>query len=201
VPDRSRLGGVRGLWVTAIGHPSGRTLQSPGFRSASAYGVLSLGNEASMNDTTAFSGDELKTLSEAPRRVTLAVIALGEHGPISIVKEAAASARAIAHPGERGPADELIAHLAQDAENREARHDVKVTWDRSPPRSSTPRSTTGPSPLWPSRSLASRRRPRSAPGGPVSLRPWRETAKSVTADERAVFDRIAVALAAAESSG
>jgi hypothetical protein len=78
-----------------------------------------------MTDKSIFSDDEWKALTEAPLLVTLAVFAAGEHGPISMVKEAAASARAIAHPGDRRTASELIVEIAREAESKEARHDLK----------------------------------------------------------------------------
>jgi hypothetical protein len=78
-----------------------------------------------MTDKTFFSDDEWKALSEAPLYVTLAVVAVAEHGPISMVKEAAASARLLAQPGERGTAAELIAAISHDAQSHEARHDTK----------------------------------------------------------------------------
>ena len=45
-----------------------------------------------MTDRSAFTDDEWSAFSEAPLWVTLAVVTVGEHGPISMVKEAAASA-------------------------------------------------------------------------------------------------------------
>jgi hypothetical protein len=78
-----------------------------------------------MTDKTFFSDDEWKALSEAPLFVTMAVVAVGEHGPISMVKEAAASARTMAQPGDRGVASELIAAISHDAQSHEARHDAK----------------------------------------------------------------------------
>jgi len=79
-----------------------------------------------MSDRSVFSDDEWKALSEAPLRITLALVAVGAHGPISVVKETAAAARAMAHPTEHGPADDLIAQIARDAESHEARHDVQA---------------------------------------------------------------------------
>jgi hypothetical protein len=78
-----------------------------------------------MTDKSAFTDDEWHALSDAPLLVTLAIFAVGEHGPISMVKEASASARAIAHPGEHGPATALITVIATAAETKEARHDMK----------------------------------------------------------------------------
>jgi len=78
-----------------------------------------------MTDKSAFTDDEWKALTEAPLLVTLALFAAGEHGPISMVKEASASARTIAHPPAGGPADELIAEIAKEAEGKEARHNAR----------------------------------------------------------------------------
>ena len=78
-----------------------------------------------MTDKSFFSDDEWKALSEAPLYVTLAMAAVSEHGPISMVKEAAASAKLIAQPGDRGSATALIAAIAKDAQSSEARHDAK----------------------------------------------------------------------------
>lgn len=77
-----------------------------------------------MTDKAFFSTDDWQALAEAPIFATLAVVAVGEHGPISMVKEASASARAMARPGDRFPANDLIAAIAHDAEGHEARHDV-----------------------------------------------------------------------------
>ena len=79
-----------------------------------------------MTDKSFFTEEEWKALSEAPLAVTLAMVAVGQHGPISMVKEAAASAREIAKPGDRGAANELIALLGHDAQSKEARHDVEA---------------------------------------------------------------------------
>ena len=78
-----------------------------------------------MTDKSVFSDDEWHALTDAPLLVTLALFATGEHGPISMVKEVSASARAIARPGDRGSADALIAEIAAEAEGKEARHDMK----------------------------------------------------------------------------
>jgi hypothetical protein len=78
-----------------------------------------------MTDKSFFSDDEWKALSEAPLFITMAVVAVAEHGPISMVKEAAASARTMAQPGDRGAASELIAAISHDAQSHEARHDAK----------------------------------------------------------------------------
>jgi|SRR5947207_14748120 len=85
-----------------------------------------------MTDKTFFSADEWRALSEAPLYVTLAVLAVAEHGPVSVVKEAAASAKLLAVPGDRGPANELVAAIAHDAQSHDARHDAKEHRGTSP---------------------------------------------------------------------
>jgi hypothetical protein len=78
-----------------------------------------------MTDKSVFSEAEWHALTDAPLLITLAMFVTGEHGPISMVKEASASARAIARPGDRGAAGPLILEIAADAEGKEARHDMK----------------------------------------------------------------------------
>lgn len=78
-----------------------------------------------MTDKSVFSAAEWHAITDAPLLVTLAIFVTGEHGPISMVKEASASARAITRPGDRGASDSLIAEIAAVAENKEARHDMK----------------------------------------------------------------------------
>ena len=78
-----------------------------------------------MTDKSSFTDEEWKELTEAPLLVTLALFAAGEHGPISMVKEASASARTIYHPAAGGPADELITEIAKEAEGKEARHNAR----------------------------------------------------------------------------
>jgi len=78
-----------------------------------------------MADRSVFSDAEWRALTDAPLLVTLAIFVTGEHGPISMVKEATASARAITRPGNRGSGSGLIAEIAAEAETKEARHDMK----------------------------------------------------------------------------
>ncbi len=85
-----------------------------------------------MTDKAFFTEDEWKALSEAPLFVTLAMVAVAEHGPISMVKEAAASARTTARPGDHGAANPLIAALSHDAQGHEARHDAGQHRGKSP---------------------------------------------------------------------
>jgi hypothetical protein len=77
-----------------------------------------------MTDKSAFTADEWHAVTDAPLLVTMAIFAAGEHGPISMVKEASASARSISNPGGRGVATELIAQIAAEADSKEARHDM-----------------------------------------------------------------------------
>jgi hypothetical protein len=79
-----------------------------------------------MTDKSVFTEDEWHALAEAPLLISLAMVAAGEHGPISMVKEASAAARALARPGDHGAANDLIAEIAHDAESREARHDASA---------------------------------------------------------------------------
>jgi hypothetical protein len=78
-----------------------------------------------MTDKSAFSDEEWHAITDAPLLVTAAVFYAGEHGPISMVKEASASARAISRPGERGEANELIGQIVAEANSKEARAELK----------------------------------------------------------------------------
>lgn len=85
-----------------------------------------------MADQSTFTPEEWTALTEAPLRITLALVAVGPHGPISVVKEVTASAREMAHPRSQGPADSLIAELAKEAAGREARHNVEAQRGQRP---------------------------------------------------------------------
>ena len=78
-----------------------------------------------MTDKSAFTETEWHALTDAPLLVTAAVFAVGEHGPLSMIKEASASARAITKPGEHGVANELIGQIVAEANTKEARADMK----------------------------------------------------------------------------
>jgi len=78
-----------------------------------------------MTDKSMFSDAEWHALTDAPLLVTTAVFTAGEHGPISMIKEASASARAISRPGERGPANELIGQIVAEANTKESRAEMK----------------------------------------------------------------------------
>src|SRR3954453_22506349 len=78
-----------------------------------------------MTDKSTFTDDEWHALTEAPLLMTAAIVAVGEHGPISMVKEATAGARSIAKPGEHGAANELIGEIVAEANTKEARAEMK----------------------------------------------------------------------------
>ena len=78
-----------------------------------------------MSDKSVFTDDEWEALSEAPLLISMAMSAVGPHGPISMIKESAASAKAIAAPADHGSANQLIAEIATAAKSKEARHDAK----------------------------------------------------------------------------
>ena len=78
-----------------------------------------------MTDRSAFSAEQWQSLTDAPVAIMLAVALVGDHGPISMMKESAAGARTIARPPHSGPADLLISQIAPDAEDKQARHDAK----------------------------------------------------------------------------
>jgi hypothetical protein len=78
-----------------------------------------------MTDKSVFDDAEWHAITEAPLLVTSAVFIAGEHGPISMIKEASASARAISRPGERGAANALIGQIVAEANTKEARAEMK----------------------------------------------------------------------------
>jgi hypothetical protein len=156
----------------------------------SLYAEGTEANGAEMSDRSLFTDDEWKALTEAPLRMTLALVAVGPHGPISVVKEAAASAREVAHPSEQGPADQLIAEVAKEAGTREARHDVAVHRGQSPQQVVDAALTE----LAGAGGALSKLPPDEA----AEIRAWfldianavAGAAKSISAEEQAVLDRI-----------
>lgn len=78
-----------------------------------------------MTDKSVFTDEEWHAIVDAPLLITAAIFIPGEHGPISMVKEASASARAISRPGERGPANALIGEIVAEANTKETRHEMK----------------------------------------------------------------------------
>lgn len=150
-----------------------------------------------MADRTAFTDEEWKALTEVPLRITLALVTVGPHGPISMVKEAAASAREVAHPHEQGPADALIVEIAKEAGGREARHDVEVH------RGQTPEQIVDAAlaALKPAAQALNK----LAPDEAAEVRAWfvdvatavAGAAKSVSPEEQAVLDRITTEFGAA----
>jgi hypothetical protein len=78
-----------------------------------------------VTDKSAFTEDEWHAVTEAPLLITAAIFYVGEHGPISMVKEASASARSISKPGERGVANEINGQIVAEANTKEARSELK----------------------------------------------------------------------------
>jgi hypothetical protein len=78
-----------------------------------------------MSTKSDFTEAEWKAITEAPLLITAALFAAGQHGPISMVKESAASAKVITNPGNRGAATGLIAEIEPDAQSKQSRHDAE----------------------------------------------------------------------------
>jgi hypothetical protein len=78
-----------------------------------------------MTDKSVFDEAEWHAVTEAPLLITSAVFIAGEHGPISMIKEASASAKAISRPGERGVANALIGQIVAEANTKETRAELK----------------------------------------------------------------------------
>lgn len=77
-------------------------------------------------DRSSFSDEQWRALTDAPVDIMLAVALVGDHGPISMMKESAAGAKALMRPAHSGPADLLISQIAPDAKDKQARHDAKA---------------------------------------------------------------------------
>ena len=78
-----------------------------------------------MTDRSAFTDEQWHALTDAPVAIMLSMAMVGDHGPISMVKESTAGAKVMAAPPRSGPADELIAAIVPDAKDKQARHDAK----------------------------------------------------------------------------
>jgi hypothetical protein len=85
-----------------------------------------------MTDRSFFTDEEWAALSQAPLHVTMAVVAVAEHGPISLMKEASATAKALTRPGDHGSANEIILAIAHEAQGHDARHAAKGDRGASP---------------------------------------------------------------------
>ena len=79
-----------------------------------------------MADRTSFSDEQWHALTDAPVAIMLAVAMVGDHGPISMMKESAAGAKTLVQPPHSGPADLLISQIAPEAKDKQARHDAKA---------------------------------------------------------------------------
>ena len=78
-----------------------------------------------MSDKSVFTDEEWQAVSEAPLLISMAMAAVGPHGPISMIKESTASAKAIAMPHDHGSANALIVEIIEVAKGKQARHDAK----------------------------------------------------------------------------
>jgi hypothetical protein len=78
-----------------------------------------------VSDKSVFTDAEWEAIAEAPLVISMAMAAVGPHGPISMIKESTASAKAIAMPHDHGSANALIAEIIQVAKGKEARKDAK----------------------------------------------------------------------------
>jgi hypothetical protein len=144
-----------------------------------------------MTDKSVFTEAEWHALTEAPLLVTTAVFIAGEHGPISTIKEASASARAISRPGERGVANELIGEIVAEANTKEARAEMKEH------RGPTPQAAIESALRDLAPAAAALKRLSSEEAAQVAQ--WfvaigeavAESAKTVNPDERATIDKIA----------
>ena len=85
-----------------------------------------------MTDRSFFTDEEWAALVQAPLHVTMAIVAVAEHGPISLLKEASATAKALTRPGDHGPATDLIVAIAHEAQGHDARHAAKEDRGSSP---------------------------------------------------------------------
>jgi hypothetical protein len=78
-----------------------------------------------VTDRSAFTDEQWHAITDAPVDIMLAVALVGDHGPISMMKESAAGAKALLRPAHSGPADLLISQIAPEAKDKQARHDAK----------------------------------------------------------------------------
>jgi len=143
-----------------------------------------------MTDRSSFSEEEWKALAEAPLQITVAIMAVGPHGPFSMVKEAAASAREIARPASQGAGDQLIAEIAKDANSHEARHDAEVHRGQSPQQiaeaalAAVQTAVTALGKIWGDESAAVGRWYADI------AKAVADTAKTISPNEQAVLDRL-----------
>jgi hypothetical protein len=145
-----------------------------------------------MTDKSVFTEDEWHALTDAPILITAAIFAVGEHGPISMVKEASASARSIARPGERGVANALIGQIVAEANTKETRAELKEH------RGSTPQAAVE-SVLHDLEPAAAAMKSKLAAEEAAQVGAWfvaiaqavAESAKTVNPDEHATIEKLA----------
>jgi hypothetical protein len=149
-----------------------------------------------MTDKSAFTDNEWHAITDTPLLIAAALFAVGEHGPISMVKEASASARSIARPGERGPANVLIGQIVAEANTKEARAEVKEH------RGPTPQAAVE-SVLRDLEPAAAALKAKLSPEEAAQVGAWfvaiaeavAQSAKTVNPDERATIDKLAALFA------
>jgi hypothetical protein len=152
-----------------------------------------------MTDKSVFTEAEWHALTDAPLLVTAAVFYAGEHGPISMVKEASAGARAVTKPGEHGVANQLIGEIVAEANTKEARSEIKEH------RGATPQAAIENvlQELQPAAAALKKLPPEEA----TQVATWfldiaqavARSAKTVNPDEQATIDKIRALFGVAES--
>ncbi|MFN8037511.1 MAG: hypothetical protein U0V73_16445 [Acidimicrobiia bacterium] len=154
-----------------------------------------------MTDKSVFTESEWHALTDAPLLITAALFFAGEHGPISMMKEASASARSISKPGERGVANELIGQIVAEANTKETRAEM--------------REHRGPTPQAAIESVLHDLEPAAAALGKLpadeaaEVRAWflaiadavAQSAKTVNADEQATIGKLAALFGVTDGSG
>lgn len=78
-----------------------------------------------MSDKSTFTEEEWRALVDAPMFITMTMVAVGSHGPISMAKESMASVKAVTRPSNHDAANLLISQIAKEAEGKQARHDTR----------------------------------------------------------------------------
>ena len=121
--------------------------------------------------------------------------AVGPHGPISMIKESTASAKAIATPPDHGAANGLIAEIVEVAKSKEARHDVKDHKAATLPAMVDSLLAELPTAASALNKLPADEAAGVRPGSPRSRTAIAAAAKGTSDEEQAVIDRIAAIFA------
>ena len=78
-----------------------------------------------MSEKDRFDASAWKSIAEAPLSAGMAVFSVSHPGPIGIIKELRAANRAMKHPGDRGPANQLIAEIQDAAASQAVQDDMQ----------------------------------------------------------------------------